>query len=174
MRLLKLHSTILLLYVLVIAACNSNNETATATSPHANEEVPVSKDVIFDRLIGTWQNTDGKSFESWYKNEDGSLRAAAYQLKGTDTIWTERASIYPENGKWVFENTVSGQNEGKAVKFISTQMNANSVQFTNPAHDFPTDINYTLTSDGSLHAFIIGPNKKGGKDTIPFDFRKIR
>ena len=65
MRLLKLQSTILLLYVLVIAACNNNNETATATSPNTNEEVPVSKDVIFDRLIGTWQNTDGKSFESW-------------------------------------------------------------------------------------------------------------
>jgi len=68
---------------------------------------------------------------------------------------------------------VTGQNEGKSVKFTATQLSAAAIQFSNPAHDFPTDINYTITSDTTLHAFIIGPNQKGGKDTIPFNFRRV-
>ena len=158
--------TCLLLSVGLIA-CNNNTQEA---GPVINE--PNNK-LVMDGMIGTWLNEDGKSFERWTKNEDGSFNSAAYSIKGSDTMWNERASVYQENSNWIFENLVTGQNEGKAVKFTSTQLSPTSVQFSNPAHDFPTDINYSITSDTTIHAFIIGPNEKGGKDTILFDFRKI-
>ena len=172
MRSGKIHSFIIFVFSLLIVACNNNKETREATTTDSIA-VPARGKIIFDRLVGNWQNTDGKSFERWIKNADGSFNAAAYSIRGSDTVWSERASIYKVNSNWIFENLVTGQNEGKAVKFTSTLLSDTSVQFSNPAHDFPTDINYSVTSDTTVHAFIIGPNQKGGKDTIPFDFRKI-
>ena len=69
---------------------------------------------------------------------------------------------------------MKGQNEGKAVKFTSTFLNETSVQFSNPAYDFPTDINDTVTDANTIRAFIVGPNNKGGKDTIPFNYIRVK
>jgi hypothetical protein len=129
---------------------------------------------VFDKLVGIWQSEDGKSFEQWSENDNGTYRSVAFSVNGADTSWNEQASIYPENDKWVFENTVKGQNNGKAVRFVSSALSDNSVQFSNPAHDFPTDINYTLPDANIVHAFIIGPNGKGGKDTIPFNYVRLK
>ena len=88
-------------------------------------------------------------------------------------MWKESARIFPENNNWVFENKVQGQNDGKTTRFTSTLLNETSVQFSNPAHDFPTDINYTVADPNTINAFIIGPNNKGGKDTIPFNYTRV-
>jgi hypothetical protein len=154
-------------------ACNNQSveepaATATATT------LPPAGSTVFEQLVGTWQGEDGKSFERWTKNDNGTFSSVAFSVKGTDTSWNERASIFPENDKWVFENTVKGQNDGKAVKFISSRLTSNSVQFTNPDHDFPTDINYTVSDANTVNAFIIGPNNKGGKDTIPFNYTRVK
>ena len=144
------------------------NKAAIATDP----EIPPPP--VFEKLVGTWKNENGRSFERWTRSKDGHYRSDVYSLKGTDTSWNEKADIYAENGKWVFENTVKDQNDGKAVKFTSILLNDNTVQFSNPAHDFPTDVNYTLADLNTLHAFIIGPNSKGGRDTLPFNSRRVQ
>ncbi|MEI9809130.1 MAG: DUF6265 family protein [Bacteroidota bacterium] len=168
--------TILGFFLLVsIAACN--NESGADSADAAGKTDTVAKaaaHLVFDKLAGTWQSEDGKSYERWEKNADGSFRSVAFSVKGTDTSWNEQALIYPENDKWVFENTVRGQNDGKPVKFISSSLTDNSVQFSNPAHDFPTDINYTVPGANTVNAFIIGPNAKGGKDTIPFNYTRVK
>jgi len=82
--------------------------------------------------------------------------------------------IYQENDHWTFENTVKGQNNGNAVKFIATLFNETTVQFSNPQHDFPTDINYTVPDPDTVNAFIVGPNAKGGKDTIRFNYTRVK
>ncbi|MEZ4935088.1 MAG: hypothetical protein R2788_23520 [Saprospiraceae bacterium] len=51
-------------------------------------------------------------------------------------------------------------------------MTTNQVNFSNPAHDFPTDINYSYDGD-SLLAFIAGIGKDGARDTIPFAFERV-
>jgi hypothetical protein len=132
----------------------------------------IPQSVVFDKLVGIWVMKNGRSFEQWNKNSDGTYRSVGFTVKGADTSWNEQASIYPENNKWVFENTVKGQNDGKAVRFTSTILTERTVQFSNPAHDFPTDINYTVSDANTLNAFIVGPDNKGGKDTIPFDFTR--
>lgn len=153
------------------SACNNNTSETTAAT---KDTTVAAKPLVFDKLVGTWKKEDGKSFERWTKNNDGTYLAVAFHIKGTDTSWDENARIYPANGNWVFENTVKGQNDGKAVTFTSTLLNENSVQFSNPAHDFPTDINYTLPDANMVNAFIIGPNNKGGKDTIPFNYSRYK
>src|SRR5258705_6129135 len=163
------HYSIVIAFVLVaiIAACNSP-ESKSGEVPKA------SQPLVFVKMIGTWQGEDGRSFERWTKKDDGNLQSVAFSVKGSDTSWNEQARIYPENDKWIFENTVKGQNEGKAVKFTSSLLNENSVQFSNPAHDFPTDVNYTIVDANTVHAFIIGPNEKGGKDTIHFNYKRFQ
>lgn len=145
---------------------NTNIEIAAGTG---SEVTPP----VFEKLLGTWQSEDGRSFERWKKNDDGTYRSDVYSLKGSDTSWNEQAHIYPENNQWVFENTVKGQNDGKSVKFTSIILTDNRVQFSNPAHDFPTDVNYTLPDQNTINAFIIGPNNNGGKDTIPFNSKRV-
>jgi Domain of unknown function (DUF6265) len=171
MKSIQQHPILQSIIVLILTVCNTscnNSEIKPKTTP------PPDKPLVFDKLVGTWQSEDGKSFERWKKNDDGTFQSVAFSVKGSDTSWNEQANIYPENDKWVFENTVKGQNDGKAVKFTSTSLNENSVQFSNQAHDFPTDVNYTVVDINTVHAFIIGPNKNGGKDTIPFNYTMVK
>ena len=130
--------------------------------------------MVFDKLVGTWHSEDGKSFESWIKINDSLFESAVYSLKDKDTSWNETAKIYPENDHWVFENLVKGQNDGKAVRFTSTLLNESTVHFSNPAHDFPTDIHYDVPDNNNIKAYIVGPNQKGGKDTIPYNYKRYQ
>ena len=158
----------------LIAITFACNNSCGSTTEKEDASVPPQQQLIFDKPTGTWQSEDGKSFERWTKNNDGSYRSVGFSIKGSDTSWNEQANIYRENGNWIFENTVKGQNDGKAVKFTSSFLNETCVQFSNPAHDFPTDINYTVADANTLRAFIVGPNNKGGKDTIPFNYIRVK
>ena len=161
------------LSMLSISSCN-DKKNSTEQATETTTPVPGTKELVFDKLVGTWKSEDGKSFEQWIKNDNGTYRSRGYSVKGADTSWNEQATIYPENENWIFENTVKGQNDGKAVKFTSTILNEKTVQFSNPQHDFPTDINYTLPDANTVNAFIIGQNNKGGRDTIPYNFIRIK
>lgn len=153
------------------AACNNAGENSAAEK---NVSTPTPSVMVFDKLVGTWQNEDGKSFERWTKNHDGTYNSKVFSVKGTDTSYNEEAIIYKENANWVFENRVKNQNDGKAVKFTSTQLTDSHVQFSNPAHDFPTDVNYTVVDSTTVRAFIIGTAKNGRKDTFYFNYRKLK
>ncbi len=154
-----------------MACNNSKNKTETEAAPSTTPSV---KQLVFDKLVGTWQSEDGKSFERWSKNDGDTYHSAAFSINGSDTTWNEQADIYQEGDNWVFDNKVTGQNEGKSVKFTSIVVNDTMVQFSNPAHDFPTDINYTVPGSNTVKAFIVGPNNKGGKDTIPFNYTRVK
>ncbi|MGZ8539013.1 MAG: DUF6265 family protein [Chitinophagaceae bacterium] len=154
----------------IIIACNNSDSSSAAKN---DASIPLPQQSVFDKLTGTWQSEDGNSFERWTKNDNGTYRSAGFSIKAGDTSWNEQANVYRENDNWVFENTVKDQNDGKAIKFIASGLTENSVQFSNPAHDFPTDINYTIANDNSLNAFIVGPNNRGGKDTISFNFTRV-
>lgn len=170
-RRLLLHTqTIFSCLIIIGAGCNNPGES----SPIEKDVSASSSSVIFDKLIGTWENENGKSFEQWIKNPDGTFNSKVFSVKGMDTSYNEEASIYKENENWVFENRVKNQNDGKAVKFTSTQLSNSSVQFSNPAHDFPTDVNYTVVDSVTVNAFVIGPAASGGKDTFYFNYHKVK
>src|SRR5687767_5813742 len=140
--------------LLSFIACN-NEKGKTIVETSDDSASSTTRQTIFDKLVGEWQSEDGKTFEQWIKNDNGTYESRVYSVKGTDTSWNEQANIYPENDKWIFENTVKGQNDGNPVKFTSTILSENNVQFSNPTHDFPTDVNYTIADDNTVTAFII-------------------
>ncbi|MBK7871748.1 MAG: hypothetical protein IPJ74_14255 [Saprospiraceae bacterium] len=163
--------TILLFSVLgLLSACG--NKATNATSDDASAETSEEM-IVFDKLIGLWKNEDGKSYERWTKNADGSYLSTGFQVNDADTIYTERVHVHRENDQWISENTVSGQNEGTAVKFTVTKLTKDEAHFNNPAHDFPTDIHYHLADENTIQAFIAGPNQSGSHDTIPFNFIRV-
>lgn len=169
----RLRSLIGFLLIINLVACNDTGSTAEKTT-EAITAGNKTKELVFDKLIGLWKSEDGRSFEQWDKKADDSYQSRVYSIKGADTSWNEQAKIYPENDNWIFENTVKDQNDGNAVKFTSTILNEKTVQFSNPHHDFPADINYTVRDANTLNAFIIGSNNKGGKDTIRFNYTRIK
>ena len=129
--------------------------------------------ILFHRLLGVWKNEDGKSYERWTKNADGSYNSVGFQLKDKDTVFTERVYVHLENDQWVSENTVPDQNNGNAIKFKVTSLSENEAHFNNPTHDFPTDIHYSLSGNDTIQVYIAGPNQIGSFDTIPFNFIRI-
>lgn len=154
-----------------LAACGPGE---TKTEVPAASAVLNEKTFVLDKLLGTWGNNDGKNFERWTKGSDGRYYSFVYSLNGTDTVVGEQAVVYKEDTNWVFENRVSGQNDGKLVKFVSAFVEDNAIEFRNPTHDFPNVIHYSLPNNAQVHAFIVGNNDKGGKDTIPFNYRRAR
>lgn len=169
----RVRSLIGFLSIINIVACNDSGSTAEKTTEAITADNK-TKELVFDKLIGLWKSEDGRSFEQWDKKADNSYQSRVYSIKGADTSWNEQANIYPDNDNWIFENTVTGQNDGNTVKFTSTILNEKTVQFSNPQHDFPTDVNYTVPDVNTLNAFIIGPNNNGGRDTIFFNYTRIK
>jgi hypothetical protein len=178
MRTILFYFIVSIVFAMVIVGSqgcgNSSSPGQLEPGSTVNEKVVISGRMFFDKIVGLWQNVDDQSFERWVKSSNDSFRSEAFRVNGNDTLRTELAVIYPVDDNWVFENTVKGQNDGKSVKFTSVLLTEMSVQFSNPDHDFPTDINYTLRDPNILNAFIVGPNKDGSKDTIRFSFRRIQ
>lgn len=167
----RLHVFILFLFVSgMIAYSNQPAVTKSASAP-VNE--PVREKLVFDRLTGSWQSASKKIVERWSKTSDSTYRSVVYSIKGTDTLLNEQATVYLKNRVWIFETLVQGQNAGKAVAFTSTALTPDHVQFSNPAHDFPNEISYTVNDD-TVHAFIAGRNAKGGMDTIRFRYTRVK
>ena len=63
---------LLMVYTFLPAFNNqSNAESDSAPKTEATTPVPL----VFDKLIGTWLLEDGKTFEQWTKNADGTYQS---------------------------------------------------------------------------------------------------
>src|SRR5690348_13113628 len=91
-------------------ACN-NQTKASGAAPDSKSSASSSELPLFEKLLGTWQNENGKSFERWTKTGDHTYHTAGFSVKGADTTWNEQANVYQENNNWVFEALVSNQND---------------------------------------------------------------
>ncbi len=174
---LKQFSTIYILctITILVISCKNTSIKKLGKELHPIDTIhSTSKKIVFDLLVGTWKSDHGKNLEEWKKLAEGKYQSRVYSLKNSDTLLKEETTVYFENNKWIFSTLVNMQNKGESVKFTSILVTENSVQFSNPQHDFPTDINYTLPNINTLNAFIIGPNRNGGKDTIPFNYARIK
>jgi hypothetical protein len=166
---------VFILFSILAISCGNPGKNAGNTVLAKPDSVMESKEnLLADRLVGTWKSTNGKIFERWTKTSTGSYQSSVFRIKGHDTIFMEQASVYRIPGGWVFINRVKDQNEGKEIRFTSLSESSSSIHFNNPEHDFPTDIYYTMPDDSTVHAFIAGPNKKGGRDTIPFNYVRVK
>ena len=75
--------------------------------------------------------------------------------------------IVERGGGLVYQAMPNGRSP--ATDFRMTRIDANSVTFENPAHDFPKSIRYSLRADGMLEAVASGA--PGGR-SITFAFKR--
>jgi uncharacterized protein DUF6265 len=111
-------------------------------------------------LGGVWIGTTGTSAfeERWTPPGGGSMLAVARTLRNGVMNAFEFLCIVERNGGLVYSAMPNGRQP--ATDFTLTKIEASSLTFENPAHDFPKMIRYTLSADGTLEAVISGTEKQ--------------
>ena len=79
-------------------------------------------------------------------------------IRGGAMTAFEFLCIVERNGGLVYSAMPNGRQP--ATDFTLTKIEASSLTFENPAHDFPKMIRYTLGADGTLEAVISGTEKQ--------------
>ena len=127
----------------------------------------------FSQLSGTWvkQHTSSPQIEHWQSQPDGSFTGFGADVKGIDTVVTEDLRIFHANGTWQYEAKVKNQNNGKPIVFALQNANRKKCTFSNPAHDFPQKIQYSLKKSG-LRVALYGPSPMGKSITYFIDFKR--
>jgi hypothetical protein len=109
-------------------------------------------------LLGRWENNsaDGNFSEVWERSNDSVFAGYSLVIIGKDTVSSETILLEQRGSSLFYVPTVSGQNDGQAVRFQLTTQSENLLVFENPAHDFPQTITYTRIAPDSLVAKISG------------------
>jgi hypothetical protein len=111
-------------------------------------------------ISGVWIGTSGSSSfeERWTPAAGGSMLAVARMVRNGLMVSFEFLCIVERAGGLVYTAMPSGRTP--PTDFTLTQIDADSVTFENPAHDFPKAIRYTKRPDGTLEAVISGDPKQ--------------
>ena len=125
-------------------------------------------------LRGSWEmsSPEGKIVEVWRNDSPVKLSGKSFRVStGNDSTLLERMEIVRNKGKLFFIPVVTGQNEGKAVRFVLKSNENGKYIFENRSHDFPQRVVYHLLSPNELLAWIEGSNK-GREQKIEFRYRR--
>ncbi len=136
-------------------------------------------------LEGSWERTrKGKTpaYESWTRSSDTEFRGHGFAIDSTgDTTSFEHLRIFVRPSSAAAELVYSADvahNDG-AVEFacITLLSDGEAVgwEFRNPEHDFPQAITYFhVEGEETMRVEVSGPDGKGGRRVLKFDFRRAR
>jgi hypothetical protein len=119
-------------------------------------------------ISGHWCGSTGdeRIEEVWMSADGDVLPGLGRSLKGAATASYEYMRIVIEDGVPAFIAQPGG---AAPTAFKRTAYGADWVRFENPAHDFPTRVEYRRKGEG-LHAEIAGPGEDGREVVIPFEY----
>jgi glyoxylase-like metal-dependent hydrolase (beta-lactamase superfamily II) len=119
-------------------------------------------------LLGCWQMTRRGSTieERWSVAPDGSLSGRGRTLRDGTVVDSEVVTITARGDTLVYTANPAGQAQ---ALFLAPTATDTSVNFTNPAHDFPTRVSYRRAGAMGLTAEIAGAGS-GGERVIPFPY----
>lgn len=104
-----------------------------------------------DIFAGTWCDTVHGIYEHWDKTGEKQLKGYSYEIKNGEKVISEFIEIAIQENKMVYTVSVKNQNNEKPVSFVLSATDS-VYTFVNPAHDFPTYINYTVISENYIRA----------------------
>lgn len=147
--------------MITLSACGgSESQEDKAPETEIAASIPAGNDQLRDLhwLAGWWQQVtpEGTIFETWVKNEDGSMAGSGGFIKGTDTMVSETIALKVIDNVVQYIPTVKDQNNGAPVPFKMTYAAADSFLFENPGHDFPDKITYRRIDAQHMTARISG------------------
>ena len=121
-----------------------------------------------DWIVGTWAGIDNnetkQSFEIWEKLGKDNFEGIGYTTVNGDTVFMEKLAI--SNIYGVLYYIADVPENAEPTQFEIIKMTKTGFTCTNPEHDFPSKIEYTLNGT-EMKATIFG---KGKSKT--FTFRK--
>jgi hypothetical protein len=128
----------------------------------------------FDSWIGIWteNQADGNFKESWTKESDTLFIGASSMVSEKDTLFQENIRLVLRGKDIFYIPTVPGQNEDKPVAFKLIASSDKTWTFENKAHDYPSQIIYTLNNQNSITATIQGTENNRSKKFSLFLKRK--
>ena len=148
--------------LVVEAATHANSPVGTlykrsseALTNAATPDAPVVPGTMaqLSWLSGEWVGPTG-SEERWTPAVSGSMFAVSRTLRDNALIEFEFLCIVQRRGGLVYQAMPNGRSP--ATDFRMTRIDANTVTFENPAHDFPKMIRYSLTARDTLEATVSG------------------
>jgi hypothetical protein len=104
-------------------------------------------------MAGAWSTSDGERWteEFWTHERGGIMIGASREGRGeTLRTWESIRILRRADGTLAY---VPMPNGGAPVEFAMVRQDAGSIEFANPAHDFPQRIRYWREGD-ALHAEI--------------------
>jgi len=106
-------------------------------------------------MEGTWVNATGSTIveEHWTPPAGGAMLAVSRTIANGALAEFEFLRIVERGGGLVY---IAQPNGRPPTEFTMTKVDARSVTFENPQHDFPTTIRYEKRTDGTLVASIAG------------------
>jgi len=121
-------------------------------------------------LAGCWIDEQGNSVEIWLPPENNLMLGTAQTVKDGEIVFFERLQI-KKTAAGDIQYIAKPSNQSMAVFTLSSASNGRLV-FSNPQHDFPTEIIYQLPSGDSLQASIAGVSD-GQRREIGFNKSRI-
>ena len=131
-----------LVLILILVSCTANKNNLSD----------------FKRLEGTWISSDrsGEFIERWSTIEETSMEGISYMVLKGDTIFSEEMKLIIDHDSVYYCPLVTGENNGKAIRFKLTSKSETKWVFENKTHDFPQQIIYQFKGNDSLIAIVQG------------------
>ncbi|MEO8069247.1 MAG: hypothetical protein ABI599_16230 [Flavobacteriales bacterium] len=135
--------------LLLLAACNGPvgpKDTAPATNSTDEQWARL------EGLAGRWSNALDTGamhmYEEWTQPDSTHWTGLGFVMAGSDTVSIEDLRMVRNGTVITYGARLSTQNNGEWVDFELQASGADTLLFTNPAHDFPKEIRYTKEGGG--------------------------
>lgn len=125
-------------------------------------------------LAGCWEQRDGDKLvqEQWMAPAAGLMLGVGRTLRGSRLLGWEHMLIEVNATGMHFVASPSGKSSTRFAQVVSVVSDLQSVEFSNPAHGFPSHVRYRLASPNELHAQISGL-VNGQERRIDFRYQKV-
>lgn len=148
----KTHHTVILLFILFIAASCSNKSDKQNTYEQKIEPIHwVEGHFILKSKYGTY-------YENWDMNDSLNYSGLGYYMDtlNIDTLFRQRMNLIKSSkGTTMFFN-VKNQNDNKDVEFKLTKEENRIFTFENPFRDYPSVVTYKFLNDTSINVVMFG------------------
>ena len=135
---------------------------------------PADAQAGIDRVAwmqGCWQLTNGDRIveENWTSPKAGSMMGTGRTIRAGKLVEHEFVLLAERDGRLAYQAHPSGQ---PSTTFISKEMDATSVVFEDPAHDFPQRVGYRRVAGDELLGWIEG-TVSGKLRRVEFPYRRV-
>lgn len=122
-------------------------------------------------MQGCWQLTDGDRVveEHWTSPRAGIMLASGRTVRAGTLVGHEFVLLAERNGRLAYDAHPSDQ---PPTTFLSTAIDAASVVFEDPAHDFPQRVGYRRVGADRMLAWIEG-SVSGKPRRVDFPFQRV-